>query len=555
MPKPEPPPPRRRRSRQEALDRARAALEREASATQTTTTQSTTQKTPLSATNASSSPRLNDLNPYSFNADGWCDPTESRVESYDRPGPPVDVRAKPGRPLGGRSALAAHIEALGQQSTRGVAWEAMWDRWQRHPRLATVTTLFPHVDAPQAAAALRAEASAFVVRTTADNGRRLGDRLARSGLTQEQARVVLDLLIELRNAWKHRAADVVDAGYDDLNWRHTCGELAQLLELARDARLDADVVVDAALASLLSDAAKLRGNFLTHHIDGAVAAFAVLPRVLPSQTPRERQRIVGICQAILEHQVGPPRFMATMVRLAVTGALKRLGADVGVARVALEGLYGKIADPMNPAHVERHAEGYGVLRVTRDEHALLKLVDLHEWYVPHPLTPWFHASSLVIDADSLVNYVTADGVGKIVAICGPGTPFCDHTVFHSIFSCGSSFVDAVSVMSDEAMTSVQRGLASTRKRIDKVRAGLARELSRGVVTFPKDSFERIAGEEGVDVARLQVRRLRGLAVVETGHPVDALPYWSTPLDYGAGGVEEQIARLIRRKVADLLRAV
>ncbi len=507
------------------------------------------------STTSSTSPRLNDLNPYSLNADGWCDPTESRVESYDRPGPPVDVRANPARPRGGRSVLAAHLDALALQSSRGVAWEAMWDRWQRHPRLPTVAALFPHVDDPHAATALRTEASAFVVRTTADAGRPLADRLARSGLSSEQARIVLDLLIELRNAWKRRATDAVDAGYDDLNWRHTCGELAQLLELAHGAKLDADGVVDAALASLLSDAAKLRGNFLTHHIDGAVAAFAVLPRVLPTQTPRERQRIVGICQAILEHQVGPPRFMATMVRLAVTGALQRLGADVDAARPALGGLYGKIADPMNPAHVERHAEGYGVLRVTRDERALLKLVDLNEWYVPHPLTPWFHASSLVIDADSLVNYVTADGVGKIVAICGPGTPFCDQTVFHSIFSCGASFVDAVSVMSDDAMTSVQHGLAATRERIDKVRAGLARELSRGVVTFPKDAFERLAGEEGVDVTRLKVRRLHGLAVVETGHPVDALPYWSDPLDYAKDGIEHHVARLIRRKVADLLRAV
>src|SRR3712207_7928403 len=48
-----------------------------------------------------------------------------------------------------------------------------------------------------------------------------------------------------------------------------------------------------------------------------------------------------------------------------------------------------------------------------------------------------HAATAVIDADSLVNYVTPDGVGKIVAICGPGTPFRDATVFHSIFSCGA----------------------------------------------------------------------------------------------------------------------
>ncbi|MBM4279869.1 MAG: hypothetical protein FJ137_03680 [Deltaproteobacteria bacterium] len=498
--------------------------------------------------------RLNDLNPYSLNAEGWCDPTDSRVQRYDRAGPPADVRADPARRTG-RSALAAQIEALAQQSARGVAWEALWDRWQQHPRLPVVGALFPRIDDAGSKTALRAEASAFVVRTAGNGGRPLSARLARSGLSAEAAGVVLDLLVELRHAWKHRAGNVADAGYDDLNWRHTCGELAQLLDLAAEVRLQPQQVVDAALVSLLSDAAKLRGNFLTHHIDGAIAAVAVLPRVLPVQAPRDRQRIVGLCQAILEHQVGPPRFMATMVRLAIAGALRKLGLEGGAAYTILDGLAARIADPMNPAHVERHAEGYGVLRVSRDERSLLKLVDLHDWYVPHPLTPWFAASSLVIDADSLVNYVTADGVGKIVAICGPGTPFCDQTVFHSIFSCGASFVDAVSVMSDAAMASVERGLATTRERIDKVRAGMARELGRGLIAFPRDTFEHIAGEEGVDVTQLKVRRLRGLTVVQTGYAIEALPYWSAPLDYATDGHDARIARLIRRKVADLLRAV
>jgi hypothetical protein len=499
-------------------------------------------------------PRLNDLNPYSLNADGWCDPTDSRIRRYDRAGPPVDERADPNR-THDRSTIAAHLAALASQPDRAIDWDALWQRWQAHPRLPAVAALFPPVDRADVLQELRAEASGFIVRTTADVGRSLAERFERSGLSSDQSRIVLDLLLQLRHAWKHRAVDVVDAGYDDLNWRHTCGELAQLLELAVDGELPADAVVDAALASLLSDAAKLRGNFLTHHIDGAVAAFTVLPRVLPAATLRDRQRIAGICQAILEHQVGPPRFMATMVRLAIAGALRRIGVQDGAAQTTLEGLCARIADPMNPAHVKRHVDGYGVLQVTKDERTLLRLVELHEWYVPHPHTPWFRASSLVIDADSLVNYVTADGVGKIVAICGPGTPFCDQTVFHSMFSCGASFVDAVSVMSDAAMASVQSGLAATRARIEAVRAGLARELARGVVTFPQESFARIAAEESVDVNRLKVRRLHGLAVVATEHVADKLPYWSVPLNYANDGVESLIARLIRRKVADLLRTV
>jgi hypothetical protein len=417
-----------------------------------------------------------------------------------------------------------------------------------------VAALFPPVEGGATAVELRGEVAAFAVRTASGASAPLGEHLAASGLGGVEGDVVLDLLVELRHAWKTRATDVVDAGYDDLNWRHTCGELAQLLELGRSSGLPPRVIVDAALASLLSDAAKLRGNFLTHHIDGAVAAFRVLPRILPTTTAAERERVLGIAQAILEHQVGPPRFMATMVRHAITAALRRVGLEVPRAAVVLDGLHAKIADPLNPAHAEQHNEGYGVLRLTPDERMLLGLVALPEWYVPHPNSPWFASSSLVIDADSLVNYVTADGVGKIVAICGPGTPFADPTVFHSMFSCGASFVDAVSVMSDAAMVSVQRGLQATRARIDEVRALVAAELGRGALFFAPDVFARVVGEERVDVARLVVRRTDEVVAVEVVAPVDALPFWSRPLDYAVDGAETHFARLLRRKVADLLRA-
>ncbi len=512
--------------------------------------------------------QLNDLNPYSLDADGWCVPTETRIKQYDRKGPPVDARANVDGPRAhdaGRSAIAGQLAALLQQSRRGVAFEVLWDRWASHPRLDLVRALFPWLsDAPRRRH-LHEEVSNFLVRTTRDDPTPLAEKLLSSGLSTVHASTVLKLLVELRHAWTSRSHDSADAGYDDVNWRHACGELAQVLDIAHDAGLGDDATADAALCSLLSDCAKLRGNFLTHHVDGAVAAFLLLPRVLPADTPKERQRIVGICQAILEHQVGPPRFMAAMCKMGIAAVLNKMGASVdenlnlagglSTAAAVLDGLHTKIADPMNPAHVERQGEGYGALRLTRDERALLKLIDLPDWYVPHPLTPWFVVSSAVIDADSLVNYVTADGVGKIVAICGPGTPFQDATVFHSIFSCGASFVDAVSVMSDVAMGSVQQGLGRTRTVIEKVREGVSRELGRGILAFPQDLFDRVVGEENVDLSVLKLRRLRGLAVVEVGATPNRLPYWSIPLDYKTPGPSVEIAKLLRRKVADLLRSV
>ncbi len=500
-------------------------------------------------------PKLNDFNPYSFDADGWCEPTEARVRDYDRAGPPVDKRAQSkGDP---RSVLAAHIDVLALQPRRAVGYETLWDRWASHPRLRMVQALFPTLNDPERRALLHDEVAAFRVRTAHDDAATpLVDRLFESGLSTTNAERIVDVLVHLRHAWTSRATDAADAGYDDVNWRHACGELAQVLDICRDASLGDDVTCDAALASLLSDCAKLRGNFLTHHIDGAIAAFLLLPWVMPIQTPRDRQRAIGICQAIVEHQVGPPRFMAAMVQMGIKSVMAKVGADVDDTSLAvIDALYSKIADPMNPAHVDRTADGVGCLRLSREERALLKLIDLPDWFVPHPQTPWFQASSAVIDADSLVNYASADGVGKIVAICGPGTPFRDPTVFHSMFSCGASFVDAISVMSDVAMGSVAQGIALTRTVIEKVRAGVSREVNRGLLAFPREDFDRVVAEEGVDLSALRVRRIAGLAVVELGAAGQALPYWGVPLDYDAGGADVEVAKLIRRKVADLLRAV
>lgn len=498
--------------------------------------------------------KLNDLNPYSLDADGWCEPTDTKVKEYDRVGPPVDARASLSSV--GRSTLANQLSVLQQQSRRAVAFNGRWDAWERHPRTDIVGALFPLLADPVRRQQLHEEVSGFLVRTTRDEPMPLAAKLLSSGLSTLHAGVILKLLVELRHAWTRRAHGSADAGYDDLNWRHACGELAQVLDIAKDAGLGDDATADAVMASLLSDCAKLRGNFLTHHVDGAVAAFVLLPRVLPVETPKERQRVIGILQAILEHQVGPPRFMAAMVKMGIKAMLRRVGADIDEKTLAvLDGLHAKIADPLNPEHVERTGDGYGALRLTREERALLRLIDLPDWYVPHPLTPWFEVSSAVIDADSLVNYVTADGVGKIVAICGPGTPFQDPTVFHSIFSCGASFVDAVSVMSDVAMVSVQQGLLRTREIIDKVREGVSRELAKQLLAWPEESFDRAVAEEEVDVSVLKVRRSRGLVIVEVPIPAAELPYWSVPLDYKTPGASVEMAKLLRRKVADLLRSV
>ncbi|OGQ18441.1 MAG: hypothetical protein A2138_14375 [Deltaproteobacteria bacterium RBG_16_71_12] len=489
--------------------------------------------------------RLNDLNPYSLDANGWCDPTNSRADAYERDGPPPDTRATDEKSAG---ELARRLAALRRSARRPIAVEKLYRHWAEHPRRDVVRELFPMLKGTERRAALRREVGRVRVRSTSGHVVDLATKVREcDALTPLESQRIVDVLVDLRHAWKTRDAD---AGYDDINWRHAVAEIGQILDIAEQNGLTPVATEDAVLASMFSDAAKLKGNFLTHHIDGAVAAALVLPRFVDVEREGGRARVVAICQAILEHQVGPPRFMAQMVRMGIEEAARQQGFPLD----GLEGLHAKIADPFNPDHLVLHADGYGVLKLDERERALLAHVGLDAWYGPHPSTPWFAASSAVIDADSLVNYVTPDGVGKIVAICGPGTPFRDPTVFHSIFSCGASFVDAVSVMSDVAMPAVREGVAHTRSVIEDVRARVSTEIDEGWLHFSPRELKVIASEEAVDLDKLVTKKRDGEVLVDVpwldgGH----LPYWNTQLDYAADGASFEFAKLLRRRVADLLR--
>jgi hypothetical protein len=63
--------------------------------------------------------RLNDLNPYSFDANGFCEPTGSRAEAYERDGPPADPRADVQNDSG-RSTVESHLRELKKVSPKSV---------------------------------------------------------------------------------------------------------------------------------------------------------------------------------------------------------------------------------------------------------------------------------------------------------------------------------------------------------------------------------------------------------------------------------------------------
>ena len=499
---------------------------------------------------------INALNPYSLDANGWCEPTDNRAQAYERGGPPADPRAtalvdtsiyvspEVADAAQARALIARQLGELKKVEPKPVAVEKLFKQWSEHPRRDAVIALFPALKGSERRTGLRREIGKVRVRSARGDVVDLATKVKDcTALTPLEAQRILDVIVDLRHAWKTRDTD---AGYDEINWRHVCQEVGQILDVAEESDLQPHVAEDAVLASLFSDAAKLKHNFLTHHIDGAVAASLVLPRFLDVTAPAGRARVVSICQAILEHQVGPPRFMAQMVRMGIE---QKLGPSAD-----LDGLHKKIADPLSSAYAKLHADGYGVLDVTAKERELLASVGLPAWYVPHPATPWFSASSAVIDADSLVNYVTPDGVGKIVAICGPGTPFHDPTVFHSIFSCGASFVDAVSVMSDTAMSAMREGVQQTRAAIDDVRARVPAEIEDGWLHFAPKELRRIVDEEGVDTAHLTSTKRDGEILIDVPWQDSGnLPYWNTSLDYAQSSAAFEFAKLLRRRIADLLR--
>ncbi len=518
--------------------------------------------------------RLNTLNPYSVTAEGWGETTDSRMQRYDRPGPPADPRAGEAYDDSLTSPFARHIAMLRLQSPPNIDYEKLWKTWTNHPRRYVrsaaepgILDLFPA--APDRVPLLD-EMKVFDVSDVRGRRASLYDRVMGSpALSDVQKTRVLAVLSDVR--WSMRTREL-DTGYDEINWRHACGEVGQILGLAEEVGLSQDDAEDSVLASVFSDAAKFRGNFLVHNVDGAVAAAHVLPRFFDAADPAHRRRVVRICQACVEHQVGPPRFMGGMVRMSLDRRLREEGVsgeDMEAIRPLLDDIQARIADPLNPDHVSFDAAGFAETafdasvragKKNVDERELLALVGIERWYVPHPTMPWFAASSTVIDADSLVNYVTPDGVGKIVAICGPGTVFHDVTLFHSIFSCGASYVDAVSVMSDEAMACVRDGVRRTRAAIESMRRTIASELDSGSLMFDSQGFVGLAEEEHVDLDRVTGFEAEGRVYVDVPWRDDGtLPYWNAPLDYAAGDADEaaraefEFAKLLRRRAADILR--
>ena len=282
----------------------------------------------------------------------------------------------------------------------------------------------------------------------------MGDK--RIPLNDSARERVLDILTEAKSSFV--AQEKPGDTYQDVNWQHTCGEIDQVIEASLLAKLDAKDFENALIGSIFSDSMKSPANFITHNVDGASAAAVALERYFDDD-----KRIFSITQSVLEHQIGPPKFMAM-----ITSTLLRKHHGAGHQK-EIDSIAKKIASPFE------HRESSGrQIEFSEQERSLLAEIGVDAWYTPSEKTPWHDASRAIIDGDSLINYATPEGFAKIAAIRGPDTApfFEDATLFESLESAKESFHDAMGVVSAKAQPLGQAQLKETETIIDDLRKHL-----------------------------------------------------------------------------------
>ena len=317
-------------------------------------------------------------------------------------------------------------------------------------------------------------------------GKSVLDQFRDSNLSISQKYRVLSSLAEVREHFvKQQVNGKLDADQKG-NWIHTQGEFGRVIDAAQASKLSPRHTEDALLASMFADAVKSKSNFFTHHMEGALAADHSLQKQFGAGFNRER--LDGVVHAVREHQIGPPEFMAGLYETRIKGALNWSLNEQQTQ--ALSSLKQKMADPLNPA-VEKvkMPDGATVLKLTADERALLRMTGAQEWYVPQSGNRWNNSSRSVIDGDSMDNYYTPGGMGKITSLGGPETDVyfitqrLDNTTRAAgretnVGSARKSGLDAYKVISENSKPLADRGLALTEQAIDKAKADLSRSLAK-----------------------------------------------------------------------------
>jgi mRNA interferase HigB len=369
-------------------------------------------------------------------------------------------------------------------------------------------------------------------KSQASTGRSVYDFLmAESKLSEEQKLRILDAMAQVREHYTSlKGPDGKMLPDQEVNWIHTQGEFARVLEAANardnagkltEHALTASETEEALLASMFSDSAKnvdstvTKGNFTTHHLDGALAAREVLSRMgYPSD------RLERVVQAIREHQIAPPEFMALIYRSTMGGALEaqhkqgRISTErYNELKAVLDSMTEKGADGalrirkiahINETPIVRNEKWQFELEFTPEERELLKLAGVEHWYVPtdprrqegfaelpqpkqEQLISSYKVSHALIDGDCTDNYATLTGASKIVKIRGPETGpfFKDATVWDSISSVDRSFRDSSAVFTEWGKKLATATISERDKFLHDAQNGIRAQMDEWLVNHPE----------------------------------------------------------------------
>ncbi len=323
-------------------------------------------------------------------------------------------------------------------------------------------------------------------------------------LNREGKDLIWICLCTVREAFKQleetRAERIEDKGYQwNMNWQHVRAEIDQVLEASRLLGFDQTLTRDAVLASIFSDCAKNRDNFIVHNIDGACAAQIVLEQVLDLTIASNQAAVTRILRAVKEHQIAPPEFMA---RVVATMLCRKQGLenfqfgesgisdDSGPAEIkaSIRSIFKKIKDPFAKSHL---SSDLSTISFSNDERVLLAKIGIEDWFVPHPDNPNSRLAHAVIAGDHSVNYNHPEGFAKIALLRGPDTEeiFKDPTIHHSLESAIKSFADSFRVIKPEVQTLAVEGLRKTMQALARITV-IMTELFSGLVVGPNETSIR-----------------------------------------------------------------
>lgn len=332
------------------------------------------------------------------------------------------------------------------------------------------------------------------------------DRLSRSDkdVIWRCLALVRDAYLEMEK--RERGGD--HQGYQwNMNWKHTRAELDQVYEASLVLGLDPEDTRDAIIASIFSDSVKNRGNFIIHNIHGSQAAAQALSYIWGDGSLTSIEKIV---LAIKQHQIAPPTFMAHTVAQMLChklslGAFERIrihpahpDRELSNKQHTICSIYSKIKDPFRKEYL---SEALDRIDFTDDERELLSLVEIEEWWVPHPEIPGSVIAHALITGDHSINYNNPDGFAKIALLRGPATEafFEDATIYDSLESAMASFTDSFNILLPEAKNLALAGIRRTHQAVTRVLRVMT-ELFSGIIIGNREDAHLVSGRQKVEIA-------------------------------------------------------